>query len=68
MKYMRRKDDIASARDFILLLASKSSQSGRPYLVGIPHGSLHETRELLENELRLLEKTLAEDPSRRAAA
>jgi hypothetical protein len=58
-KYGRRKKQIGTARDFINKVASRSEASGRPYLVLIANGAAYLARDVLSNELKLLERFIA---------
>jgi hypothetical protein len=42
LKWSKQKDSIHSAEDFILLCGTKSSMSGKPYLIKFPDGHSEE--------------------------
>jgi hypothetical protein len=56
MKLKKAGTRVKTARDFIDLIASKSSSSGEPYQMKFKSGAVLNTRDILYNELRKLEK------------
>jgi hypothetical protein len=54
-KWDSQKSEIRSARDFIEKVASKSSTTGKPYLIRQPDGREIESSEYLSGELKKLE-------------
>lgn len=58
-KHKRNKDNVKTAKDFILKCASISSTSGKHYQVKFPDGRIVNTQELLVNELVRIEKEIA---------
>ena len=57
-KYEHGRKYIETAHDFIRLLATRSLESGLLYLVKLPNGATYPIRDLLENELFALERSL----------
>lgn len=55
-KYMQRIDRVKTAQDFIDKVASISTASGKPYLAFPGDGKAYRTGDLLNYELRRLEK------------
>lgn len=58
-KHKRKKDEVRTAKDFILKCASVSSTSGQYYQVKFPDGKIVNTQELLVKELVRIEKDIA---------
>jgi DNA polymerase elongation subunit (family B) len=56
MKLSKAGSRIKSANDFIDLIASKSSITGKPYQVILKNGSVINLRDLLYHELKKLNK------------
>ncbi|GAB3201673.1 hypothetical protein ABID22_001414 [Pontibacter aydingkolensis] len=54
-KWLKHKDKISSAREFIELLASKSGFSGEPYKIRFKDGTVQTTGFVLSQELKRLE-------------
>ncbi len=57
-KYGLARKRIKTADDFIQLVATKSIESGLPYLVKLPDGKTYATGDVLTNELHRLESLL----------
>lgn len=57
-KYEHGRKYIETAHDFIQLLATRSLESGLLYFVKLPNGATYPVRDLLENELFALERSL----------
>ena len=57
-KYRKKFKDITTARDYIDQIATRSSQSGRYYLVYPGNGYAYHSRDLLYYELNRLEKAI----------
>ena len=55
-KWDNNKDDIKTAKDFILICATKSSTSGQPYLIKFKDGKEVNCADYLTAELEKLEK------------
>ena len=66
-KYQRRSDDVKSVQDFIGHIAATSNMSGKPYLMKMPDGKAYPMKELLGNELRVLEEHLQNQSSAQLA-
>ena len=60
-KWEAGKDRIKTARDFIALAASKSSTSGKPYLIRFKDGKELESAKFLTEKLGEMEKGAAPD-------
>jgi hypothetical protein len=58
-KFDHFKDEIVTAEDFIDRCASRSEMTGKPYQVKMPNGSLRNSKEFLNAELRALRKGTA---------
>lgn len=56
MKRKKAGSKVKTAKDFIDLIASKSYMSGEPYKMKFKSGAIINTRDMLYNELRKLEK------------
>ncbi|MFZ4798703.1 MAG: DUF5329 family protein [Bacteroidia bacterium] len=56
MKRKKAGNKVKTAKDFIDLIASKSYMSGEAYKMKFKNGSTINTRDMLYNELRKLEK------------
>ncbi|MES2379972.1 MAG: DUF5329 family protein [Bacteroidota bacterium] len=56
MKRKKAGSKVKTAKDFIDYIASKSSMSGDAYKMKFKNGSIFNTRDVLYNELRKLEK------------
>lgn len=57
-KYQKKANLVRSALDFIKRIASRSSTSGKSYLMKIGGQKSYEIRDILTNELNLLEESL----------
>jgi hypothetical protein len=57
-KYRKAKERINTARQFIEHLATRSSSSGKLYMMKLPKEIAYPTGEILENELEILETEL----------
>lgn len=56
MKRKKAGNKVKTAKDFIDLIASKSYMSGEAYKMKFSNGSIINTRDMLYNELRKLER------------
>jgi len=56
MKRKKAGNKIKTAKDFIDLIASKSSMSGEAYQMKFKTGAIINTRDMLNNELRKIDK------------
>jgi hypothetical protein len=56
MKRKKAGSKVKTAKDFIDLIASKSYMSGEPYKMKFKNGTIMNTRDMLYNELRKMEK------------
>jgi hypothetical protein len=56
MKRKKAGNKVKTAKDFIDLIASKSYMSGEAYKMKFSNGSIINTRDILYNELRKLER------------
>jgi hypothetical protein len=56
MKRKKAGNKVKTAKDFINLIASKSYMSGEAYKMKFKNGSILNTRDMLYNELRKLER------------
>lgn len=56
MKRKKAGNKVKTAKDFIDLIASKSYMSGEAYKIKFSNGSIINTRDILYNELRKLER------------
>lgn len=56
MKRKKAGNKVKTAKDFIDLIASKSYMSGEAYKMKFKNGSILNTRDMLYNELRKLER------------
>jgi len=56
MKYKKAGNKVKTAKDFIDYIASKSYMSGNPYKMKFKSGAIINTRDILYNELRKIEK------------
>ncbi len=56
MKRKKAGNKVKTAKDFIDLVASKSYMSGKPYQMKFKNGAIFNTRDVLYNELKKLEK------------
>lgn len=57
MKRKKAGNKVKTAKDFIDLIASKSYMSGEPYKMKFKNGNIINTRDILYNELRKMEKS-----------
>lgn len=57
-KYNHRREEIKSAEEFIQKLATRSSTSGKPYVIQFPDGTTCFACDVLHNELYFLENRL----------
>lgn len=57
-KFLRNKQQVKTAKDFISIVAGRSKMSGKPYLVVTEEKGIYQLREILENELEFLENSL----------
>ena len=57
-KYRIRGKKVEDARDFIKYFATRSSETGKPYLVQTPDGKVYQASDILYNELRILNEQL----------
>ncbi len=55
-KWERKKSEIKTADDFIRIAGSKSSNSGKPYVLKMPDGTEVETEEWFRRQLEAMEK------------
>ncbi len=56
MKRKKAGNKVKTAKDFIDLIASKSSMSGEAYQMKFKNGAIINTRDMLNNELRKIDK------------
>lgn len=56
MKRKKAGSKVKTAKDFIDFIASKSSMSGEPYKMKFKNGAIFNTRDVLYNELKKIEK------------
>ena len=57
-KYQRKTKLVKNVNDFIREIATGSSLSGEPYLIEVSSGVRYQVKDLLTNELRMLEDRL----------
>lgn len=60
MKYRAVKDQVETAEEFVFSIGSGSHKTGKPYFILTGDGARYPSRDVLMNELAVLEESLAE--------